>query len=132
MDRLFLGLFLSGLTLAGGLLLGWMAQARAISWDDVVLGFIGYAFFAMLVVFFVQLPVWSLLHLVRVPDWAGSPAAGAAAATPCAALFWVLSNHPPPLEPSGPGMLVYLIIGAIIGAIGGAVCWRAAKADVGL
>lgn len=132
MDRLFLGLVLSGLTIASALHLAWMAQAEAISWGDVVFHFIGWAFFAVIAVFIVQLPIWAVLHLLRVPDWAGSLAAGTAAGASCAVVFRVLSNHPPPAAHAVSSVYLYLLIGAVIGAIAGSVGWRFAKADGGL
>ncbi len=97
------------------------------SLDVVVLGFIGWAFFSTLAVFFLQLPIWAVLHVLRAPDWAGSSAAGAVTGAACGLIAWLLSNHPMPEVPVTLGKNVYVIIGAIVGAVSGFACWRVAK-----
>lgn len=105
-------------------------QSGELSIGGALFGFIASALPAALLAFFLQLPIWAVLHLVRVPDRMGSPIAGAVAGAAYAVVLWALSNHPMPEVPTL-GRHVYVLIGAIVGAVSGYVCWRVAKEDVG-
>lgn len=108
----------------------FLAQSGALSFERVVFGFAASALPAAIFVFVLQLPVWTLLHLVRIPDWLGSPVAGSLAGAMYASAIWALSNHPWREPPLTPGLEVHVGIGTIVGAFAGYVCWRVSKQEL--
>jgi hypothetical protein len=98
--------------------------------QNLLFGFLGAVFSSLLVAFLVQLPIWALLHLIRVPLLVASCIAASLACAAYAYLIWVFSNHPMPEIPRTPGRHTHIVIGAFVGTLAGFVCWRVAKEEL--
>lgn len=97
--------------------------------QNLLFGFLGAAFSSALVAFFLQLPIWALLHLIRVPLLIASCIAASLTCAAYAYLIWVFGNHPVLDVPNTAGRHVYIFVGAFVGALAGFVCWRVAKEE---
>ena len=128
-DRIFLGLVVSALVVASAQNFAFVMQS-GFTLENVLFGFVASVVSSLLVAFLVQLPIWTLLYLIRVPLLVASCIAAALTCAAYAYLIWVLSNHPMPDIPRTPGRQAYIVIGAFVGTLAGFVCWRMAKEEL--